>query len=66
MERCHYCSEPVVSTSITQEVVAYALANPPMALTFVPPRTGWLRDLDGMAAVLSVKGARRKTVAAGR
>lgn len=66
VERCHFCSEPVVPTSITQEVVAYALANPPMALTFVPPRTGWLRDLDGMAAVLSTKGARRKTVAAGR
>ena len=66
VERCHFCSEAVVPTSITQEVVAYALANPPMALTFVPPRRGWLRELDGMAALLSAKGARRKTVAAGR
>jgi hypothetical protein len=66
IERCHFCSESVVPTSITQEVVAFALANPPMALTFVPPGAGWLRDLDGMAAVLSQKGARRKTVAAGR
>jgi len=66
VERCPFCSEEVTSTSITQEVVAYALANPPLALTFVPPGTGWLRDLDGMAAVLSRKGARRKTVAAGR
>jgi hypothetical protein len=66
IERCRFCSEPVVPTSITQEVVAYAMANPPMALTFVPPGAGWLRDLDGMAAVLSQKGARRKMVAARR
>ena len=66
VERCHFCGEGVVPTSITQAVVAHALANPPMALTFVPPRTGWLRDLDGMAATLSARGARRKTAAAGR
>jgi len=52
-ERCHLCSEDVVPTSITQEVVAHALAHPPLALTFVPLKTGWLRDLDGMAATLS-------------
>ena len=66
VERCHFCSEDVVPTSITQEVVAYALANPPLAVTFVPPGTGWLRDLGGMAAVLCVKGMRRKAVVAGR
>ncbi len=66
VERCRFCGEAVVGTSITQAVVAHALANPPMAMTFVPPRTGWLRDLDGMAATLSARGARRKTAAAGR
>lgn len=65
-ERCPFCSEDVVPVSIVQEVIGHSLAHPPLAMTFVPPGTGWLRDLDGMAALLSAKGVRRKAVAARR
>lgn len=65
-DHCGGCSGKVVPVSITQEVIAHVLAHPPLSVTFVPPHTGWLRDLGGMAATLSVRGARRKAVGAGR
>jgi len=63
--RCPFCAEEVKSTSIAQDVVAYALShNPAVGLTFVGSDSGWLRDLGGMAVLLATKGARsRKTVA---
>jgi hypothetical protein len=62
--KCPFCSEEVTATSITQDVVAHSLAHPSVALTFVGSEAGWLRDLGGMAALLSVKGARRRTTPA--
>jgi len=64
-QRCPFCEGDVAPTSVTQEVVRRAILHPPMALTFVPPGSEWLRDLDGMAGLLTPKAARRVPVTAG-
>ncbi len=56
--RCPYCEGDVAAASMTQEVVAFALAHPPLGVTFVNGRAPWLKDLGGMAALLKRKGAR--------
>ncbi len=61
---CPFCSEDVVPTSITQDIVTHGWTHPPLALTFVGHQSGWLRDLDGLAALLITKGARRRTTPA--
>lgn len=62
--RCPFCSLDVVPTSITQEVVTHGRTHPPLDVTYVGHNAAWLRDLDGMAALLSSKGARRRTTPA--
>lgn len=56
--RCVYCDGDVAPTSITQEIVAFALAHPPLELTFVSPAP-WLAEFGGLAALKRAKGARR-------
>lgn len=63
--RCPACEGDVVATSLTQEIVAHALAHPPMDITFVKGRPSWLKDLGGMAALLRRKGARRSKLSSG-
>jgi hypothetical protein len=63
--RCPYCEGAVVAASMTQEVVAHALAHPPLGLTFVRTTEPWLAELGGMAALLRTKGARRSRSANG-
>jgi len=62
--RCPFCSLDVVPTSISQDIVNHGRSHPPLDLTFVGHSAGWLRDLDGMAALLSTKGAPRRTTPA--
>jgi len=62
--KCPFCSEDVVATSITQDIVTHGRTHPPLALTFVGHQSGWLHDLDGMAALLSTRGAPRRTTPA--
>ncbi len=57
---CEYCDGAPAAASMTQEVIAHALAHPPLAITFVPARERWLRDIGGMAALLGEKSARTK------
>jgi hypothetical protein len=61
---CPFCSLDVVPTSISQDIVTHGRTHPPLDLTFVGHNAGWLRELDGMAALLSTKGARRRTTPA--
>jgi hypothetical protein len=61
---CPFCSLDVVPTSITQDIVTHGRTHPPLDITFVGHDAGWLRDLGGMAALLSTKGARRRTTPA--
>lgn len=56
--RCPYCEGDVVAASMTQEVVASALARPALGVTFVRGGKAWLKELGGMAALLKRKGAR--------
>ncbi len=56
--RCPYCEGDVVAASMTQEVVATALAHPALGVTFVRGGKAWLKELGGMAALLKRKGAR--------
>ncbi|HEX7901860.1 MAG TPA: hypothetical protein VF950_29145 [Planctomycetota bacterium] len=56
--RCPYCEGDVVGASMTQEVVAYALARPPLALTFVRTAEPWLAELGGMTALLKMSRAK--------
>jgi len=53
---CATCGGETTSTSLTQAVVAHALAHPPVPITFVPHPSEWLAELGGMAALLSQKG----------
>lgn len=61
--RCPWCEGDVVAASMTQEVVAQALAHPSLGLTFV--KAAWLKDLGGLAALLVRKRARRSRTADG-
>jgi hypothetical protein len=61
---CPFCSLDIVPTSISQDIVVHGRTHPPLDLTFVGHNAGWLHDLDGMAALLSTKGARRRTTPA--
>ena len=56
-ERCDPCGKALVVASMTQELVSHSVLHPSLALTFVPPSQGWLKELGGMAALLSKKGA---------
>lgn len=62
---CPVCEGPVTPASMVQEVFSYGLAHPPLAVTYVAPGERWLRELDGMAAILSSRFVGRRTVAAG-
>lgn len=62
--KCPNCDQDVQATSITQDVIQHALAHPPIALTFVEGKGGWLENLGGMAGLLSSKGARRRSTPA--
>jgi hypothetical protein len=62
--KCPFCSLDVVPTSITQDVVTHGRTHPPLDVTFVGHHAAWLRDLDGMAALLSTRGAPRRTAPA--
>jgi len=59
-ERCDPCGKELAAASMTQEVVAHAVLHPPLALTFVGRSQAWLKDLGGMAALLSKKGVRTR------
>jgi len=53
--QCEACGHVLVVTSMTQEVIHYALFHPSVFLTFVPSGESWLRDLGGMAALLTAE-----------
>jgi len=59
--RCPYCSEDVVPTSIAQDIVTQARTHPPLGLAFVGSNARWLQELGGLAAVLHLEGAPRRT-----
>jgi hypothetical protein len=59
-ERCDPCGKALEVASMTQEVVARSVQHPPLAVTFVPASQGWLKELGGMAALLSKKAVRAK------
>jgi hypothetical protein len=59
-ERCDPCGKALVVGSMTQEVVAHAVLHPPLPITFVPSSQRWLKELGGMAALLSKKGVRSR------
>ncbi len=59
-ERCDPCGKELATASMTQQVVAHAVLHPPLPLTFVGASQAWLKDLGGMAALLSKKGVRTK------
>lgn len=65
--RCPFCGEEVKPTSIAQDVVVYAKTHKPeVELTFVGPKTDWLRDLGGITAQLALKGANRRIASVAR
>jgi hypothetical protein len=53
---CGVCGRAMIAVSLTQALVAHALAHPPVPITFVPHPSEWLAELGGMAALLSQKG----------
>jgi hypothetical protein len=53
---CTDCGAAMTAVSLTQVLVAHALAHPPVPITFVPHPSEWLAELGGMAALLSQKG----------
>jgi hypothetical protein len=55
---CGFCGGPTVPASVTQDVVARAWTHPPLPITFVSGSEKWLKDLGGMAGLLSQKGMR--------
>ena len=57
--RCTSCGGESAPASLVQEVVSRGLTHPPLPMTFVPETAEWLRDLGGMAALLTSRG--RKT-----
>ncbi len=57
---CAYCGGMTRPASLTQAIVSHALTHPPLPVTFVPGPAPWLRDLGGMAGLLSQKGIRGK------
>jgi hypothetical protein len=59
-EKCSFCSGRIAPVSLTHEAVAYALAHPPLAITFVPAPAKWLAEAGGMAALLAEKSAAPK------
>jgi hypothetical protein len=52
---CEACGHALAGTSMTQEVIRYALLHPSVSLTFVPHGESWLEDLGGMAALLTAE-----------
>lgn len=54
--RCAYCDGDLEPASLTQEVVARSLRRGGPDVTFVKGTTPWLRELDGMAALLKTSG----------
>lgn len=57
---CPLCHGELAPVSLTEEVVRHALAHPPLPLTWVERLAPWLRQVDGMAALLSQKGIRNR------
>jgi|SRR5579862_451444 len=58
-ERCDPCGKELAVASMTQEIVAHAVLHPPLPITFVARSQSWLKELGGMAALLSITGVRR-------
>jgi hypothetical protein len=58
--RCGYCGGRTRPVSLTQVIVAHAISHPPLALTFVSSPADWLKELGGVAGLLSQKGIRRR------
>ena len=55
---CPFCGGALEERSLTQEVVAHAMAHPPLEILFV--RGEWIRKAGGMAGVVRTRGAKRK------
>ncbi len=59
---CRTCEGAAAPVSLTQAIVAHARTHPPLAITYLPSPAAWLRELGGMAALLSRKAVRGRRV----